>query len=244
MKPSRRIALCIFFAGLFVPAVTHAGTSEVFGVQTRINGVIERFLSNTVISKVVISADDFINLARQRTLGTPVPGNEILALTSDCPSNNLRLIIFDTDTSSNLVTLGTLNHLTTAVYTRRRYMETITQISLDDTSDGTNGITGGSFYYHSRINLGTNNCPTKFSGQLTGLLGTTFPLLLTNHNCTNFVTQIDPGTNCVTNCVTVLLTNCVLDGTITVLPTNQTFDVIIPRAPLATGKPIGTLIEE
>jgi hypothetical protein len=191
-----------------VPICVRAGTSDVFRVQTTLTGTIQRGpLSNSVVSKVIISADDLVNLAQRRVLGTPVPKNEILALTSDCSTNDpqpSRLIIFDTAGKSNLLTIGTLSNLTTAAYTRRRYVEAMTKITVDDTSDGTNGITGGSFYYHAKIVVPTNGCPTGFSGQWTGFLGTTFPLTVTNFPCTNFFVNVTE-----TNCVPV--TNLVFD---------------------------------
>jgi hypothetical protein len=228
-----------------LPVATRAGTSDVFRLQTTLRGVIQLgTISNGVTSKVIVTTDDLINLAQRRPLGTPVPKTEWLALTSDCPANNQRLIVFDAASASNLVTVGTLSNLTAAAFTRRRDMQTMTQITIADTSDGTNGITGGSFYYRGRLTITTNNCPVSFGGQIMGFLGTTFPLVITNLNCTNFVTCTPPATNCVTNCVEVCVTNCVLDGTTNIVPTAQTFNVIVSPTPLKTGKAIAVLIED
>src|SRR5881409_1196728 len=199
MKLSWKIGVLFVLLGAVAPATSSAGTSDVFRLQTTLHGVIQRGFTNTVISKVMITADDLINLAQRRTLGTPVPKNEVLALASDCPANELRLLVFDSAAGSNLVTIGTFSNLTVATFTRQRRAETLSQLTVADTSDGTNGITGGSFYYHGQINVATNHCPTSFGGQLTGLLGTAFPFVLTNILSTNFVIS------CVTNCVD---TNC------------------------------------
>ncbi len=240
-----RASLLIGLMLPLAPLPAPAGTSDVFRVQTTLRGVVQiGTVTNGAIAKVIVSTDDLINLAQRRALGTPVPKNELLALTSDCATNNQRLIVFDTATASNLVTIGNLSNLTAAAFTRRRDMETMTQITIADTSDGTNGITGGSFYYRGRLTITTNNCPVSFAGQIMGFLGTTFPLIITNLNCTNFVTCTPPATNCVTNCVEVCVTNCVLDGTTNIVPTAQTFNVIVPPTPIKTGKAIGVLIEQ
>ena len=178
MKLSWRMAVILGAAGLLiVPAALRGGTSDVFHVQMTIAGTAQfGVLSNGVIRKVQITSDDLINLAFGRELGTPVPNNELLTLTSDCLKRDLRLIVFDKVANSNLVTVGTLTNLTVSSYNRKRYVETVSQLTVNDISIGdSNGITGGTFYYHGRFNVATNGCPTRFGGQLTGFLGTAFP---------------------------------------------------------------------
>src|SRR5258706_5767412 len=126
MKSSWRIALGLVIVGVVVVPVTMRGiTSEVLRVNTTLEGVIQSGpASNSIIEKVKIRAEDLVNLAQGRTLGTPVPNNEILAFANDCLVD-LRLIVYDTDASSNLVTIGQAVNLSTAFSSRKKYEETI-----------------------------------------------------------------------------------------------------------------------
>src|SRR5207244_2983491 len=119
MNSSWRIALGLVIIGAVVfPATMRGVTSEVFRVDTILQGVIQSGpISNSTIEKVKIRAEDLVNLAQGRTLGTPVPKNEILAFANDCLVD-LRLIVYDTDTSSNLVTIGQAVDLSTAFSSR------------------------------------------------------------------------------------------------------------------------------
>ena len=247
MKPSWRITLTLAAAGLLIlPLVLRGNTVDVFRVQTTWNGVIERGSeSNSLTEKVVITADDLVNLAQHRTLGTPVPKNEVLALLNDCATESAQLIIYDTAAGSNRVTVGALSNLTTATSHRKRTEETITQLTINDVSTvdsngQTMGLTGGSFYYHGKISINATGCPTSFGGQLTGLLGTAFPSICSSNYSTNiFFTVL---TNCVTNVVVMCETNIVAQphGFLTNFPCTDAITVIIPRAPITTGR-IGTL---
>lgn len=244
MKSSWRIGLLLAAAGLLIgPSVLRGGTSDVFRVQTTLAGTAQfGVLSNGIIRKLQITSDDFINLALGRQLGTPVPKNELLTLVNDCTTNNLRLTVFDSAAGSNLLTVGTLSNLTASSFTRRKYVETITQLTLNDLSaGGSNGIAGGSFYYHGRIKVTTNGCPTSFGGQLTGFLGTAFPYVATNVFATNFVISC-LSTNCGdTNCITSCSNR--VDVVTDIFTAITTFNVIIPRTHITTGKSIGKLVE-
>src|SRR5439155_1198448 len=80
MKSSWRIASWLLVAGLtFLAASVRADTSDVFRLDIGLQGVIEGGVtSNSTIEKVKIRDVDLINLAQGRTLGTPVPKNEVL----------------------------------------------------------------------------------------------------------------------------------------------------------------------
>jgi hypothetical protein len=254
MKSSWRSTLgLVIVVGLgLAPAASWGITSEVFRVDTTLQGVIQSGpVSNSIIEKVKIRSEDLVNLAQGRTLGTAVPKNEILAFANDCLVN-LRMIVYDTDTASNLVTIGQAINLSTAFSSRKRYEETIHSFSINDTTPGgggSNGIVGGSFYYHGKININTNFCPTKFGGQFTGVLRTAFPFIATNIFCTNFVDSCTVTncvlTNCLPDCVTNCTTNCVShsDCWTNIFPAVELIPVIIPRSPISTGKKIGTLVE-
>jgi len=252
MKSLWRIALGLVVIGVVVAPATMAGiTSEVFRVTTTLQGVIQNGpVSNSVIEKVKIESEDLVNLAQGRTLGTPVPKNEILAFANDCLVN-LRLIVYDTDTSRNLVTIGQAVDLSTAFSSKKKYEETIHSFSINNTTPGgagSNGIVGGSFYYHGKINIDKDFCPTKFGGQFIGVLRTAFPFIATNVFCTNFIDSCTLTncvlTNCMPDCVTNCVTNCVthVDCWTNIFPSVELINVIIPRSPISTGKKIGTLI--
>lgn len=252
MKSLLNITLGLFvLGGSLVPVSLWGFTSDVFRVDTTLQGVIQNGIySNSTIEKVKIRSEDLVNLAQGRTLGTPVPKNEILAFANDCLVN-LRLIVYDSDSSSNLVTIGQAIDLETAFSSRKKYEETIHAFNIYNTTPGgagSNGIIGGSFYYHGKININKDFCPTKFGGQFTGVLRTAFPFIATNVFCTNIIlsctltncviTNIasDSVTNCTTNCVTQV------DCWTNIFPAVQLYNVIIPRSPISTGKKIGTLI--
>ena len=250
MKSLWSIALWMFAFGL-VPVSTRGDTSEVFRVDTTLQGVTQSGpVSNSVIEKVKIESEDLVNLAQGRTLGTPVPKHEILAFANNCLVN-LRLIVYDTDTSSNLVTIGQAVDLSTAFSSKKKYEETIHSFSINNTTPGgagSNGIVGGSFYYHGKIDIDKDFCPTRFGGQFTGFLRTAFPFIATNVFCTNFIDSCTLTncvlTNCMPDCVTNCVTNCVthVDCWTNIFPSVELINVIIPRSPISTGKKIGTLI--
>jgi hypothetical protein len=251
MKSLWSIALWLFVIAV-APSPSRGDTSDVFRLKTTLRGVVQSGpISNSVIEKVKINDEDLVNLAQGRALGTPVPGNEVLAFANHCLVN-LRLIVYDTTTSRNLVTIGQFADLSTAFSSKKRYEETIHALAINDTTLGnpgaSNGITGGSFYYHGKINIDTNFCPTKFDGQFTGVLRTAFPFIATNIFCTNYVDSITLS-KCTTNCTPDCVVNCKTntnshsDCTTNIFPSVELIPVIIPRSPISTGKKIGTLVD-
>ena len=261
------------WAGLLIISGAIAGrgqtSSEVFRVDTTLYGVIQNgVISNSTISKVQIRAEDLVNLAQGIVLGTPVPQNQILAFANHCLTD-LRLIVYDTTTASNIVTIGDAVNLSTAFSSRKKYEETIHQFTINNTTpggQGSNGIVGGSFFYHGKINIDTNYCPKSFGGQFVGVLRTAFPFIATNIFCTNFVDSVTLK-NCVTNCVTTneivcttnvppdcttnLITNCDVncktniqshsDCWTNIFPSVELIDVIVPRSSISTSRRIGYL---
>jgi len=249
MKSSWRIGLWLAVVVVAViPVESPAATSDVFRLSTTLQGVIQNgSISNSNILKVKIRDVDLVNLAQGRTLGTPVPDNEILAFADHC-ATDLRLIVYDTSTESNLVTIGQGLNLDTAYSSRRNYKETMDALNIFNTTDdgaGSNGIVGGSFYYHGKIKIKTNYCPKSFGGQFTGVLRTAFPYVATNILCTNYIISCTV-TNCIiTNGTSDCVTNCLIgtDCWTNIFPSVQLINVIIPRSPISTGTKIGTLVE-
>ena len=252
MKTLWRIALglVVVINAVIAPAARGEETSDVFQVDTILKGFIQSGpVTNSTIEKVKIRSVDLINLAQGRTLGTPVPDNEILAFANHCLVD-LRLIVYDTNASSNLVTIGQAVNLSTAFSSRKNYEETIHAFDINNTTPGgagSNGIVGGSFYYHGRINIDSDFCPKNFGGQFTGVLRTAFPFIATNVFCTNYIDSITLK-NCVTNCNPDCVVNCKTntkshaDCTTNIFPSVELIDVIVPRSPISTGRKIGVLV--
>jgi hypothetical protein len=238
-------------SGCLVPAPVRAATADVFRLNLTLYGIIQSGpASNSTLEKVKIRAEDLVNLAEGNMLGTPVPRNQLLAFANDCLTN-LRLIVYDSNAASNLVAIGQAVDLSTALSSRRKYEETIQEFSINDTTLGgarSNGIVGGGFYFHGKVNINSNFCPTSYGGQLVGVLRTMFPYVATNIVCTNFIescTLTKCVTNCLPDCVVNCKTNCKSrsDCTTNIFSSTELIDVIVPRSPLSTGAKIGTLIE-
>lgn len=236
-----------WYAVLSVNAIAvavQADTADVFRVDTTLHGIIERGgTRSSVNQKVKITTEDLINLAQARDLGTPVPQNEILAIVNDCSTNDpapTQLVIFDTTTSNDLVVIGTLTNLTSAIAFRKRSQETITQLSINDihvtdTNGVLHGVTGGSFFFHEVNQIDTNACPKRFGGQLTGFLGTAFPSTCHSNVLTISTTNC---VDCVTNCPDCCASNtCHITTNVMAVtfPCTDAINVIIPRSPLTTG---------
>src|SRR2546426_9964137 len=96
---------------LWLVGVAMAETSDVFRLKALIKGVIQFGITNkNSILKIQIDRADLINLALGRDLGTKVPPNEELTLATDC-SIDMKMIVFDTTTSSNLATIAQLDRV-------------------------------------------------------------------------------------------------------------------------------------
>ena len=238
-------------------------------MKALIQGKIEFFAT---INKVRISSDDLINLARGRDLRSTVPTNEVLAFASVCNTNDMKLIVFDTATSSNLDTIGRLDVVDEVSQAEKR--ELIAQLTVPGAGGVSNALTGGTLLMDATFTVTTNDCVTKWSGTMLGVLDTLVPatnfipilttnvvdILTTNIACclTNVMDSttnvtccstniMDGMTNLVgatTNIVETISTNITRTGTITNF-TPTAIGVIIPKTTFTTqGKKIGTLIEE
>jgi hypothetical protein len=207
---------------------SHGGTSDVYHLQTNIRGVIEfgGLTTNSAIHPVEIREVDLINLGLGMPLTTPVPKNERLALASQCQSSDLRIIIYDTSTSSNLQTIGYLNTFSVIEGQRNNRItrNVVAELTYIFSQNVSNGLAGGRFFVSGEISAYTNECLRSFRGQMTGALGTSF-----------FFTN-----NIVTNIVDVTVTNLVTNTFYIV----QNFTVNVANSKLSTqGKKLGILIE-
>ena len=269
MKSRKWLGVVCLGIGLWLVGIALAGTSDVFRVKALIQGKIEFF---TTINKVKISRDELINLARGRDLRSVVPPNEVLAFTSVCDTNDMKIIVFDTLTSSNLATIGRLDVVNEVSQFDKH--ELIAQFTVPGAGGISNALTGGTLLMDAAFTVDRSNCVTKWSGTMLGVLGTLVPatnfipilttnivdILTTNIACclTNVMDSttnvtccttniMDGMTNLVdatTNIVETVLTNVSITGTITNFTPTE-IGVLIPKTKFsAQGKKIGTLIEE
>lgn len=217
-----------------------AGTSDVYQTTALFQGVIQTGTAVLpAISKVQVNTADLINFALGRPLRTPVDRADVLAIASDCANDQLRVIVYNTDSGENRVTIGNVTTiLSLEGFQKRKYTRNlIGNLSILPTGDGTNGLTGGDLRLSATSAATTNGCLTSLKGNLLGTLGTVFPLVITNYPCTNFI-------SCSLTNAEFCITNCVPDGTFVVSNTVVTYDIAVSRATLQTeGKRLGVLIE-
>jgi hypothetical protein len=261
--------------GLWPVGVALAGTSDVFKVNGFIKGSIEYLTSTNnnkieAILDIQINRNNLINLALGNDIAAKVPKNEVLALAADC-TLDLKMIVFDTDTSSNLATIGQLVLVDQVSQTDER--RRISNFFVPGAGNATNGITGGTLLMYDTLKGNTNNCLKKWTGTMLGVLGTVLPgtnytLSLTTNIvdaiCTNILccdTNIVGDTTNVMCCTTNIMhgmtnlvggatnfVDCVLTNIDVIINTNVgpvDINVIIPSTTFKTqGKKIGALIEE
>jgi hypothetical protein len=217
-----------------------AGTSDVYRVDAFLQGVVQSGGTNIPhISKVQVITVDLINFGLGRPLGTSINPNEVLALASDCTSNQLRMIVYDLASGGNLATIGTAQPVLEVVGLKKGKLtrDIISDLVILPTGDGTNGLTGGGLTLSASILTVTNDCLNSLKGTMIGTLGAVFPSVITNFPCTNFIT-------CSLTNVDFCVTNCVSDGTTNIINTVTNYNVAVSKGILQTkGKKIGTLIE-
>jgi len=262
--------LCVGI-GLRLVGVALAGTSDVFRVKSLIKGVIQYGVTNNnSILKIQIDQDNLINLALGNDMAAKVPKNEELALATDC-TVDMKIIVYDTTTSSNLATIAQLVVVDEVSEPGQR--DRISQFFVPGAGNSTNGLTGGTLLMYNTLDLNNSDCVKKWTGTMLGVLGTVVPgtnltLSFTTNivdtTCTNILccsTNVMGSTTNIMCCTTNILhgmtnvvggvTNlfdCTLTNLVAVINTNVgpvDINVIIPTTTFKTqGKKIGTLIEE
>ena len=231
MKAWLQLGVVTLVVGGLLATKSVAGTSDVFRLQTTIKGVTQWDYQQNPgtprTAKVEIRDVDLINLGRGRPLSTTVPANERLALVTKCESNDMRIIVYDEATQSNLVTIGNLQtvsvieNLKGVHYTRN----VISELSFTFASSNvSNELAGGLFFAAGSILADTNQCLINYHANIIGAFGSSF--FFTNAVVTNIVDIT--VTNTITNTYLVV-SNFAVNVSSTVLT--------------AGGKKLGTLIE-
>ena len=231
MKAWFKFGVVILAAGLLLTAKSGAGTSDVFRLQTTIKGVTQWDLNQNPgtprAHAVQIRDVDLINLGLGQPLNTAVPATEHLALVTQCASNDMRIIVYDTSTSNNLATIGSLQTVNVIENLRgNRYTRNIISALTFNfaNSNASNELTGGIFFAAGSIISDTNQCLISYHANIMGTLGSSFFF-------TNTV---------VTNIVDITVTNTITNTYYAV----SNFTVNVSSTALsAGGKKLGTLIE-
>jgi hypothetical protein len=193
IRPFQRIRRLMLVApvALFLSTMADASTNVV--LRARVSWVVS-FESNSLLLDQKVTNSDVINLALGRTppLSTKLffapnnsilrpSTNEVLALAMTCGNNDVRLIVFDTNASSNLATIATLSHVDSvsgkALRSGGGYgvkIEHVTQILLEGAFEpagsASNSVTGGALTLRLANNCNTNHPLTQANGSALGSL--------------------------------------------------------------------------
>jgi hypothetical protein len=205
LRTCQRILLLTFAvpAAWLFPAKAEASTNLVLRATV---SALASLQSDTWLFDQKIANNDLINLALGRTpplalklyiagkadVPLPLP-NEVLALAINCDTTDVRLIVFDTLTASNLATLATLNqldHLSGRALHGSGFgvkVDKVTQLLLagpvEPTGTILDGLTGGWLTLRLAHNCTTNQPLTQVNGTFLGSLhivakGQAYPLIL------------------------------------------------------------------
>jgi len=235
------ITVGILMVGAVTTAYTQSVTSDVLRARILIQGVIQYNRgTNDVIHPVQISSSDLVNLALGRVLGTAVPRNQILAFGASPDTNNAKIFVYDSDTASNLATIGQIETIEEVEQTgiRDHNTEQMAELVIPGAGSVSNGITGGDLLLDGKSVLDTNRAVLGFSARIIGVLDTMFVGTFTNYYETNTVTiATNINMTIVTNNAIGVVTN-ICPNCITNIP------VLVRDGDLSTsGKKIGALVE-
>ena len=158
-----------FLAFVCLPATALAQSTEVYVLKVSLSGALQDDDSdgNPVIRRARIDGDDLVNLALGQPLGTPVGDTEILGLAVAC--NQMSLVVYDTATSTILLTIGTLDVKDTATNLRREVF--MAEIDISTIGGGLNNIDDGELMFGGRATLDEFGCYTAVRANGMGVLG-------------------------------------------------------------------------
>ena len=173
------IWFCSFALALavVVPA-TQAGTvvttGTVFQVLATLQARVETEDSHGhgVVKTLPIKANALVNLAMGRDSKATVPANQVLAAVINCGAGIASLIVFDTNTSSNLVTIAIANGAPDAIGVGNKG-EFVGLFNMQNVGNSTNGITDGFLVMSGKATVGTNDCVTKAGAAAVGVVDVT-----------------------------------------------------------------------
>jgi len=238
MKAWLQLGAVTVVAGLLLAAKSRAGTSDVYRLQTLINGVTQWTdigapwydRNNPGAPRAIavqLSEVKLINLGLGQPLTNAVPPNKRLGLVTQCASNDMRIIVYDSTTQSNLVTIGNMRAVSVIESLKNRHYtrNVISELTFTFTSSNpTNELAGGMFFAAGSILSDSNQCFISYHANIMGAFGSS--LFFTNLIATNIVD--------------ITITNAITNTYLVV----SNFAVNVSSTTLtAGGTKLGTLIE-
>jgi hypothetical protein len=159
-------------------------TNEVSKVRT--NGItiyVTNEVVNAEILSVVMNSDDVVNLAMGRNLGTKLPKNEILGVTTRCGDGVLEWVVYDKDQTTILKTIGQFTPQLRAAGQKKKKdsLEDISILTIFPTGSITNAFVDGSLSADVQSELDTNGCMKSANITMIGWWNT---IIASNNNQT------------------------------------------------------------
>lgn len=179
------IALAV---AILAPAARAVSPSTVFGVQMTLQArsETEDSHSNTVLVSTSIKNNILVNLAMGRDRNATVPANQVLAAVISCGEGLTKLIVFDTNTSSNLATIASADSAPDAIGAKNKG-EFVGLWTVQNVGNGANGITGGFLAGAGKATLDVTECITKASATLIGVVDVTITDDVGTHSFTGLI---------------------------------------------------------
>jgi hypothetical protein len=174
MKSWIRFCSVVIAAALIIPALHSASAANVFKVQASLQGRIQgESQGKAKLASQPIQNASLVNVVRGRNPSAQAPANEVLAAVIDCNSGIAALIVWDTNSQSNLVTVALLGDPFEGIAAGTK-AEFIGVLDLQSTGNMQDGITGGFLTMSGKATIDTNGCPSKVSVSVVGIIDATF----------------------------------------------------------------------
>ena len=157
-------------AGWLLAAQSPAATSDVFRLQTLIKGTKNN--PGAPATTLTITETQLSNLSLGLPVDNPAPANVRLGLVTRCANNDLRIIVYNQATQSNLVTIGNLQTVS-VVENRRgtRYTRNvISELTFTVPTGAAELFTGGICYAAGSILSDSNQCFLSYHANIIGAL--------------------------------------------------------------------------
>ena len=157
-------------AGWLLAAQSTAGTSDVFRLQTLIKGTKNN--PGAPATTLTITDTQLINLSLGLPVNNSAPADVRLGLVTHCASNDLRIIVYNQATQSNLVTIGNLQTVSVVESLRgtRYTRNVISELTLTVTNGTAELFTGGICYAAGSILSDSNQCFRSYRANIIGAL--------------------------------------------------------------------------
>lgn len=145
--------------------------ATVHPLSVSLTALIQEDNGELSIAKVKVVQEDLVNLVLGAEVGTPVPGNLILALVVDCNTGDSQIVVFNTNTSSIVGSLaGEANLVDNGVLATKNGdpASLAFVLLLGATSSAT--LDSGGFTIAGLAKIGDGGCPTGAKLSILGQL--------------------------------------------------------------------------